>query len=694
MLPELLLRQVAVTLYNRALTSPHVRATDEPSARSGAADPVRVLLLGSGITSGWGVHTYGLALVGWLQQILQERLNRPVDVEQVSGVGVTLSEATDLLGDRATEPWDAIVVAFGLSDAMRLTPTREWAQALDRLLARLDGDMPRGVLVPIVIAGMPPTESIGLMTPLASIFRRQPERLNVVTRRAVERNRRTVFAPLPAMANSSERPQGSPEAYRAWADVIASHVAARISQGLVRLGDPSTVARSLNRLTAVALDPVNAGVREDLGRIASRMQSATDADLVLISLASGDRLWSVASSAGGAPHSVALAATFCAATLEEDVLQVPDMAQDLRLLAGPTTQTYGFNSYAGIALRDAAGDAVGTLCLFNGGTDDGVEESLLRRAGAEVEHGLARLQSGLVDGRPFVQRAAPAVTAEPDRVDLLEPEPAPRVLPVTAGAARSQSEGRITRAVPGALGRRIRLSTEGRRLTKTAEGRPFPSAHDLRIQGPDPIRVLLVGGDYAVGFGAETRSESLDGALARLLHTRTGRGVIVENRSRHLIPLEQLAASLGPAGAHTFDLVVWTPTFIEAARLLLRSRWVAGLGLMLRKIQTTSDAAVVLVGIPSLLGAQPLAVIGRARAAQINRLLARIAGRHRRVLVVEPPAVVLGDVDRMAGVDVFQSAAVRILPAVMLLLESTSGRPEVAAAPVRSVPEAHELLDA
>ena len=88
MLPELLLRQVAVTLHTRALTSPHVRATDEPSARSGAADPVRVLLLGSGITSGWGVHTYGLALVGWLQQILQERLNRPVDVEQVSGVGV------------------------------------------------------------------------------------------------------------------------------------------------------------------------------------------------------------------------------------------------------------------------------------------------------------------------------------------------------------------------------------------------------------------------------------------------------------------------------------------------------------------------------------------------------------------------------------------------------------------------------
>jgi hypothetical protein len=198
----------------------------------------------------------------------------------------------------------------------------------------------------------------------------------------------------------------------------------------------------------------------------------------------------------------------------------------------------------------------------------------------------------------------------------------------------------------------------------------MPTGRDLRIQGPDPIRVLMAGGEYSVGFGTTDRHDALDGAVARLLHVRTGRGVIVENRSRHEVPLEQLASSLGPAGAHTFDLVIWTPTFVEAARLLLRSRWIAGIGLMLRRIQTTSNAAVLLVGFPTLLGAQPLAAIGRSRAAQINRLLAGVAARHQRVSVVQPPAIVLRDVETVSGAEVYHAAAVQILPAVMRLLGS------------------------
>jgi hypothetical protein len=134
------------------------------------------------------------------------------------------------------------------------------------------------------------------------------------------------------------------------------------------------------------------------------------------------------------------------------------------------------------------------------------------------------------------------------------------------------------------------------------------------------------------------------------------------------VPLEQLAGSLGPAGAHTFDLVLWTPTFVEAARLLLRARWIAGIGLMLRRIQTTSDAAVVLLGVPALLGAQPLAAIGRARAAQINRLLAHVAARHERVHVVHPPSIVLKDVEVAAGAEVYRAVAVQLLPAIMQLL--------------------------
>ena len=421
MLAELVLRQIAVALHTRALTSPQVRPTDEPIARSGSSEPVRILLLGSGITTGWGVHTFGLALVGQLQQALQRQLNVPVDVEQVSQPGATLSEAIAILGNRATERWDAIVVAFGLSDAMRLTPTRHWAQALDRLLAKLDGDMPPGPIVPIVIIGMPPTDSMGLMTPLRSIFRRQPDRLNETTQGAVARNRRTTYIPMPAMADGTERPEGSPEAYRVWAEAITERLTAA-------LGDTAVTASSSRITLRGALSPI--------------MLETTDA----------------------APaHTVALAPS--------------------------------------------------------------------GRGGRRFGH--------------------------------------------------------------------ARLKSEGSALTRSATRRSMPSELDVRIVGPDPIRVLVVGGEYSVGFGTTRREDALDGAIAGLLHLRTGRGVTVQNRSQHLVRLEQLATSLGPSGAHTFDIVIWTPTFIEATRVLLRTRIIAGISLMLRKIQSTSTAGVVLVGFPS-----------------------------------------------------------------------------------------------
>jgi hypothetical protein len=197
---------------------------------------------------------------------------------------------------------------------------------------------------------------------------------------------------------------------------------------------------------------------------------------------------------------------------------------------------------------------------------------------------------------------------------------------------------------------------------------------DVRIVGPAPIRVLVVGGEYAVGFGTDRREDALDGAIAALLHLRTGRGVTVENRSQHLVRLEQLAASLGPSGAHTYDVVIWTPTFIEATRVLLRTRIITGISLMLRKIQTTSSAGVVLVGFPSLVGHQPLAVVGRARAGQINRTLRTVAARFPSVIVAEPPAIPLATVDTVSGSQTYHDAAVAILPAVMELVSGRTTR--------------------
>jgi hypothetical protein len=641
-----LLRKIAVALHARSLTSPQERATDRPVALSGVTGAARVLLLGSGVTSGWGVTTHGLALVGSLQQGLQARLGRSVDVEQVSGIGVTLDQAVDLLADRAREEWDAIVIAFGLSDAMCLTPPRAWARALDRLLAKLDGDMPDGMLVPIVVVGIPPLDLIGLMTPLTSIFRGHPDRLNVVTLRAVARARRTSWVPLSAMEEREGRPGGSPAAYRTWGAAIAEGVAARLPDTVgVGPGDWSVVAP----LVAATLSPTHAMIRERLASAASRLRDEVDADFALVNLTSGGRLYNVAGSHTTAPRSVPLADTFCAATLGGETFFALDAAAEPRF-AG---LRHAFRSYMGITLRDPTGAPVGTLCAFDGGAGDRTHDELLRSIAAEVEEQLHLLGQG---APPAEDKAVPMTSSSAAAV--LEQAP--------SWEATDHGNGSRLRYL---LHRRVRLRSEGAELTRTSTRRAVPEQLEFRIQGPDPFRVLLVGGEYAVGFGATDRAQALDGALAKLLHRRTGRGVVVENRSRHLVRLEQLASSLGSAGAATFDLVVWTPTFMEATRVLLRTRWIAGLGLMLRKVRTTSDAAVLLVGFPSLIGLQPLAVLGRARARQINRLLRLIAARHRGVMMAEPAPVVLATVDTVDAAKTYHDAAVRLLPAALELLQ-------------------------
>lgn len=88
---DLVLRQFAASAHARIVTSPLPRALDEPIMLSGAAEPVRVLLVGSGVTSGWGVRTHGLGLAGAIQRSLQVQLRHPVDVEQVDEVGAESS---------------------------------------------------------------------------------------------------------------------------------------------------------------------------------------------------------------------------------------------------------------------------------------------------------------------------------------------------------------------------------------------------------------------------------------------------------------------------------------------------------------------------------------------------------------------------------------------------------------------------
>jgi lysophospholipase L1-like esterase len=116
------------------------------------------------------------------------------------------------------------------------------------------------------------------------------------------------------------------------------------------------------------------------------------------------------------------------------------------------------------------------------------------------------------------------------------------------------------------------------------------------LDGPDPIRLLVIGDSTAAGVGADTQEDALPGNLARELHDRTGRGVqwraIGENGATSRDLIERY---LDDATATSFDLVFVSVGANDA--LGLRPRWAfrRDIRTLLARLRAASPNAPILV---------------------------------------------------------------------------------------------------
>jgi hypothetical protein len=178
------------------------------------------------------------------------------------------------------------------------------------------------------------------------------------------------------------------------------------------------------------------------------------------------------------------------------------------------------------------------------------------------------------------------------------------------------------------------LLREHARAAAAASVRP---ARDERVDldGPDPIRVLLLGGGgLAVGHGARTRAEAVDGRLAERLAERTGRGVIVDNVADERLRLaDQVLSAFIGVGFELEDVVVWCPSAVE----LTERPWMPW-SLRLRALLDVvpSDRLLVIRELPVPEGADVASaapVVERSNAA----LRRAVEGRPNTVVVTPPP---------------------------------------------------------
>lgn len=195
--------------------------------------------------------------------------------------------------------------------------------------------------------------------------------------------------------------------------------------------------------------------------------------------------------------------------------------------------------------------------------------------------------------------------------------------------------------------------------------RPRGDARTVVVNS-DPIRLLLIGAGTGVGFGVTSRADAIDQHLADLLASRTGRGVIVDNRTEGSVRLRTVESTMGSVGAHTFDVVILFLPYGEAPESLRRSTWTRNIRHIAHLVTSTSDAHLVIGGYPDMVGNHPMGLIARPLCKRLNRMVAAETATLPGTSFTEPGRMDMRDFEAgRLGSDWYRTAAERFVEVIV-----------------------------
>lgn len=151
-----------------------------------------------------------------------------------------------------------------------------------------------------------------------------------------------------------------------------------------------------------------------------------------------------------------------------------------------------------------------------------------------------------------------------------------------------------------------------------------------RGAGPDPDRVLLVGGDATISFAVRTHDLALTGQLARKLAAATGRGTDVEARTDPEVTIETMHVLLQDVRLWRYDAIVIFCGLADAATLTPERRWRRALSALLDDIAKQSSTSTQVL----VMGTQPVRSVSLYRG-----LPGAVAERHAIALNCATEAV-------------------------------------------------------
>lgn len=345
-------------------------------------DPDRILVIGSGVSVGYGVLSHELALAGYLARTLAQLTHRGTDVDVVTDELMTARSAVRAV--RNPGRYDALVISVGGIEAVGMTPRRSWEHDVRALLTAITLDAPASLRV--YLLEIPPLASV-LQLPrfAAGAVTKRVVALNSCSREVAEDFDQVTVVPAPEGIAGPDAVRGRP-AYSLWATRIAPMMVPGLDLQTAPVPirvDETERQRALDDLRVVGTTP-----DERLRQLVATTRNLFDARGASLNLIDRDRQVVLATAGLGeedSPRSEAL----CDVTIQRpQITVVPDTALDPVLrerswAQGPDALRF----YAGYPVESPDGYRVGALCVVDSRPRDFTDqdEALLRELALRVQ---------------------------------------------------------------------------------------------------------------------------------------------------------------------------------------------------------------------------------------------------------------------------------------------------------------------
>ncbi|WP_165067948.1 GAF domain-containing protein [Marisediminicola senii] len=353
-------------------------------------DPVRLLVLGTGVVFGHGVLSHDLALPGTVARSLAARLHRGVDVsvnvrERWAAVDF-VAEIGSLVVGRA----DAVLLSLGHSEAFADMPTEVWRQTM---AAVLDGIQARAGR-PVLTAVLELSELGTIRGASRAVITRGNRRMSGLNQALAELCEARKDTCLVLRLSDLPVEEPTPMLYREWAANLGPALAARLevelmhraradiagvddavvdsamvgavdsahqSSALAATVDELRRQQALDRLQILDTEP-----EDEIDRLARLTQEHFGTAMATVTFVDRDRQWHKA--VRGPLHAQSPRAyAICDHTIRHDAaFVVEDTTTDERFSANPGVTGAPFiRFYAGYPIETPDGYRVGTLCVID-----------------------------------------------------------------------------------------------------------------------------------------------------------------------------------------------------------------------------------------------------------------------------------------------------------------------------------------